>query len=67
MFQAYRSLYAPVQRHVTSQKAILRFLLNHSTFRVPFAPARSDFSTALEDVKKAENNGYFAQVLLVEG
>lgn len=67
MFQAYRSLYAPIQRHVTDRKVVLRFLLNTKRFRVPCAPARSDFVKALEDVKRAEKNGYYAQVLLVEG
>lgn len=67
MFQAYRSLYAPINKHVTSQRAILRFLLNHRSLGVPAAPARSDFATALKDVKKAEKNGYYAQILVVEG
>lgn len=67
MFQAFRSVYAPIDRKITSKCNLLQFLLNYPLYRFPCAPARSDFSMALEDVKRAEKNGYYAQILVVEG
>lgn len=67
MFQAFRSVHAPIGSKITSQCNLLKFLLNNPLYRVPCAPARSDFATALEDVKRVEKTGYFAQILVVEG
>lgn len=67
MFQAYRTLYSPISLSEVSPRTLLMFLLKYPTFRVPCAPARSDFSTALKDLEKAKKNGYYAQILVVEG
>lgn len=67
MFQAFRSVHAPIGSKITSQRNLLKFLLNNPLYRVPCAPARSDFATALEDVKRAEKFGHLPQILLVEG
>ena len=67
MFQAFRSYHAPIDNKITSQCNLLKFLLNNPLYRVPCAPARSDFATALEDVKRAEKDGHFVQILVVEG
>lgn len=66
-FQAYRSVYAPINRFVTSRKTILVFLLKFPLFRVPCAPVRSDFSRAFEDSKQAQEKGFYSAVLCVEG
>lgn len=68
-FQAYRSVHAPITNpnKLTSSRTVLRFILKHPQYRVPCAPIRSDFSRAFEDVKQAQEKGFSAAVLVVEG
>ena len=63
IFQAFRTLYPSSGSY--SAKVQNGFIAKYSSLRVPCAPVRSSFSSALDDVRRFRALGYVSTVRMV--